>query len=359
MSGTEQSGAKGSKFSMARLMVTILIVILCAIVIYQVGMQQVPKEDATRTMRILGLGEPKPRELAPGLTDADGDMIADAPTVATELVDPQAILFSFIASPEAVASEQAWQPMVDHLASATGKPVQYLRFDTAADQLKAIKEGRLHVTVVNTGNVPEAVTACGFIPVATPANGESKQGYTMKIIVPADSSIKDPAGLKGTEVTFTTADSNSGCKAPMEALYRKYKLMPGSDYHIIYSRGHEQSIRGIASGQYQAAAVASDLLEQVIAKGEVKESDFKTIYTSEQFPALAVGYVYNLEPKLADSVRSALLAFDPTDTTVASNLAQGVTGFAPVSYKDDWALVRRIDESFTPAHSEGAAKSGS
>jgi len=168
----------------------------------------------------------------------------------------------------------------------------------------------------------------------------------MKIIVPANSTIQDPAGLKGVEVAFTTAGSNSGCKAPMEVLLRQFKLVPGADYHIVYSRGHEQSIKGIAQGQYQAAAVASDLLEQAIAAGAIKETDFRTIYTSEQFPALAIGYVYNLKPELAQKVRAAILAFNPQGTSAADRLAEGVTGFAPVSYKDDWALVRRIDESF-------------
>lgn len=361
MSGTEEAGKKGSQFSMTRLMVSIIAVVVVGLLAYQVGKRNLPREDETRTLRIFGLGDPKPRTFAPGLTDADGDLIADAPADVDQCIDPQAILFSFVASPEAEASEQAWRPMVDHLAQATGKPVQYVRFESAQDQLKAIKEGRLHVTAINTGNVPEAVAACGFVPVATPAIGTAKHGYTMKIIVPADSTINDPASLKGKEIAFTTAGSNSGCKAPMETLLRSFNLKPGFDYHIVYSQGHEQSIMGIKEGKYPAAAVASDLLDQAIAAGKVSESDFKTVYTSEQFPALAIGYVHNLTPELAESVRSALMDFDPQGTSAAGNLAKGVTGFSPVSYKDDWALVRRIDESFghTPEQPEHAPESGS
>lgn len=346
MNETASAGTKGQTISMTRLMLTIILVILIAVVAFIIGKQQLPKEDAMRTTRIFGLGDPKPREMAAGLSDDDGDLVADAPAEAGALIDPQAVLFSFVAAPEAEAYEQAWQPMVAALAEATGKPVQYVRFESAADQLLAMKEGRLHVTAVNTGNVPEAVASCGFVPVATPAKGESQQGYTMKIIVPADSTIKDPAGLKGVELAFTTAGSNSGCKAPMEVLLRQFKLVPGSDYHIIYSRGHEQSIKGVAEGRYKAAAVASDLLEQAIAAGTIKESDIKTVYTSEQFPALAMGYVYNLKPELAEKIKGAILAFNPQGTPAAERLAEGVTGFAPVSYKDDFSLVRRIDESF-------------
>ena len=349
MTESQQDGAKGQKISMARLMVSIIVVIIIAIVAFQIGKQRLPQVDASRTKKIFGLSDPHPREMAEGLTDADGDLVADPPAEQTKWIDPQALLFSFVASPEAEKSEQAWQPLVEHLAQVTGKPVQYIRFENAPDQLKAIEEGRLHITAINTGNIPEAVVSCGFVPIATPAVGEQKQTYTMKIIVPANSPIKKPEDLKGKEIAFTTAGSNSGCKAPMEVLLRQFKLNPDADYHFIFSRGHEQSIKGIAEGKYQAAAVASDLLDQAVAAGDIEESAFTTIYTSEHFPPLAMGYVYNLKPELADKIKSAIMDFNPQGTSAASQLTGDVTGFAPVSYKDDWALVRRIDESFRPA----------
>jgi phosphonate transport system substrate-binding protein len=359
MTESEQGGTAGRQFSMSRLMVTILIVILCALVAYQYGLRQVPQLDSTRTKRIFGLDERRPRELAAGLVDADSDLVADAPAQPNAWVDPEAILFSYVATTEAADMAQAWQPLVDQLKQATGKPVQYIRFESAPDQLKAIREGRLHVTAVNTGNVPEAVASCGFIPVATPAKSEGNQGYTMKIIVPADSTILKPEDLAGQQIAFTTAGSNSGCKAPMEVLMRLFNLEPDADYRIVFSRGHEQSIKGIASKQYQAAAIASDLLELAIANGEIKDSDFRTVYTSEQFPSVAIGYVYNLNPELAEKVRSALIDFKPQGTSAAEQLSEDVTGFAPVSYKDDWALVRRIDE-YRPAESgETPANGGS
>lgn len=357
MTESEQGGTKGQKFSMTRLMVTIIIVILIAIVAFNIG-KQVPQPDPARTKKIFGMDQPRPRVLTEGLVDANDDLVADAPSDSAKLVDPQALLFSFVASPEAEESEQAWQPLVDHLAQVTGKPVQYVRFQNERDQLDAIKEGRLHVTAINTGNVPEAVASCGFVPVATPAKADGSHGYTMKIIVPTSSPIQKPTDLKGKEIAFTTAGSNSGCKAPMEVLLRQFKLEPDADYYFVFSRGHEQSIKGVAEGKYQAAAVASDLLDQAIADGKIEESAFRTIHTSEQFPALALGYVYNLNTDLAEKVSEALKGFKPQGTAAAGQLAGDVTGFAPVSYKDDWALVRRIDESFRPAKSDDAAKAG-
>lgn len=343
MSDTEQAGTKGLKFSMTRLMLTIIVVLLIAFVAFQVGVQ-VPQADSSRTKRIFGLDKPRANLLADIYTDADGDKVADPPTEPERWVDPQVILFSYIAAPNSEAYEVAWKPLVDHLSQATGKPVQYVRFESARDQLLALREGRLHVTALNTGNVPEAVSLYGFVPVAAPAKSDGTHGYTMNIIVPADSSIKTPADIKGKQIAFTDPSSNSGCKAPMVLLMTDFNLEPEVGYTLVFSRGHEESIAGVAGGKYEVAAVASDMLERAIARGDIEASAVRVIYESERFPAAAVGYVYNLKPALADKIREALLAFQVEDASITQELAEGVVGFAPVSYKDDWALVRRIDE---------------
>ena len=344
---------------MTRLMVTILIVLLIAVVAYQYGLQQVPQqEDASRTKRIFGLDKPRPTMLADIYTDADGDKVADPPTESARWVDPQAILFSYVAAPDSEAYEKALQPLVDHLAKVTGKPVQYVRFESARDQLLALREGRLHVTAVNTGNVPEAVSLYGFVPVAAPALEDGSSGYTMKIIVPSASTIKTPSDLAGHSIAFTDPGSNSGCKAPMVLLMSDFGLDPDGDYHFVFSRGHEQSIEGIADGRYEAAAVASDMLARAEARGDIKESDVRVIYESEHFPSAAIGYIYNLKPALADKVREALLDFKVQDSSIMQELAEGVVGFAPVSYKDDWALVRRIDSNVTPSTKAPASTNG-
>ena len=93
MTESEQGGSKGRKFSMTRLMVTIIIVVISAIVAFNIG-KQVPQPDASRTKRILGLSDPQPRLMAEGLADSDGDLVADIPAEPTKLIDPEALLFS-------------------------------------------------------------------------------------------------------------------------------------------------------------------------------------------------------------------------------------------------------------------------
>ena len=45
----------------------------------------------------------------------------------------------------------------------------------------------------------------------------------------------------------------------------------------------------------------------MLKKGSIKASDYRVIYQSEVIPRLTIGYVYNLEPALAEKVTAAAL----------------------------------------------------
>jgi phosphonate transport system substrate-binding protein len=291
---------------------------------------------------------PKPEDhrLNERFQDADSDLVADAPSDAAELIDPNPLVFSYVAGESAAEDAGLWAGFVEHLSQATGRPVDYLQLSDIEQQLQALKEGKLHVTGLNSGSVPGAVNSCGFVPVCTYGTDEREAGYRMLIIVPESSPVKVPAELKGGTIAFTHMTSHSGFKAPVVVLMQTFNLYPARDYSWAFTTHHQASIRGVAEDRYSAAAVASDLLEAAIASGEIKEGQVRVIYESEKFPPAALGYVYNLNPELAAKVRQAMLDFKFGDTPLAQRFgASGVTQFVPISYKDDWAIIRSTDDA--------------
>ena len=174
---------------------------------------------------------------------------------------------------------------------------------------RRLKKGELHIAGLNTGIVPAAVQRSGFVPVCTFGREDGTWGYTMKLLVPADSPIKDVAGLKGHKITLTRPDSNSGCKVLLALLRDEYDMQPDRDYTWGFSLGHEESIKGVAAKEFEAAPVASDILARMVEKNEVDPNAFRTIHESERFPPATIGIVYNLTPELRDAIRETLLAF--------------------------------------------------
>jgi phosphonate transport system substrate-binding protein len=275
--------------------------------------------------------------------DKDGDLVADPPEDPKDCVSPDVLTFSYVASEEDSVPEAKWKEFTANLAQKTGHKVNYTRFTSIDDQLAAFRKGELQITGLNTGLVPVAVQRDGFVPLCTFGRDDGTFGYTMQFLVPANSPIKNLADIRGHKITFTRLDSNSGFKAPLVLLMDEYHLMPDRDYQWGFSQAHEDSIKGVAAKEFEVAPVASDILARMVEKGDVDPTAIVSIYKSERFPPATIGMVYNLTPELREAIRAALAEFSLKGTGLEGEFADA-TKLVPVSYKDDWANTRRIDQ---------------
>ncbi len=287
--------------------------------------------------------------------DADGDLLADAPTDAGDLKNPDELNFSVVAGGDSEGQEDTWKELIAALEASTGKKVKLQTYADTGEQIRAIKSGDLHVTAFSTGEAPAAVNEAGFIPVASFANEDGDYQITMKIIVPATSTIEKLEDLAPVEIdgkltkrriTFVRPRSNTGCTAALVLLMNEYKLQPERDYRWGFSFDHEESIKGVAKNKFEAAAVASDILDRMLAAGEVDKDAIRVIYESEPFPPSVLGYAHNLTPELRDAITKALVDFAWDGTGLEKKYgASGTVKFAKVNYKDDWNAVREIREA--------------
>jgi phosphonate transport system substrate-binding protein len=302
-------------------------------------------------LRTSGLEHPVVNKLDARFADADGDLVADAPKSEKDFIDPPTLTFCYVTgSADPAPYKQAWSDFTKHLSEVTGKPVEYAAVDSDQDEakaLRAMRDGTLQVAGFNTGRVGIAVDACGFVPVAL-LGGDAKSagGKThTEIIVPADSSIQTLADLKGHILALTDPESNSGYKAPVVFL-ADHGLRYGKDYEPRYTGGHDASIAGIAAHRYDAAAVAADLLQRALATGAIKKDQYRSIFQSEPFPTAGLGYAHNLKPELAKKIRDAMLSYSWKGTTMEKFFTDaGQSGLAPLNYKDDFSIVRRVDNA--------------
>jgi phosphonate transport system substrate-binding protein len=311
------------------------------------------EERQESTVQLTGLLSPagERNKLDEAYVDADGDLVADAPGDAAKLADPAVLRFCYVAAEDHAPYREAFADFMAHLSKVTGKKVEYVEYEATEDHLSAMKNGALDVTAFSTGSVPAAVCQAGFVPVACLGTEAGGSKYEMHIVVRPDAGIGSVPDLKGKDLALTDAGSNSGYKAPLVMIKSDFGLLPGRHFGVRYSGGQEQSIKGLADGTYQAAAVASDVLGREVAAGRVKEGQFKSIYKSESFPTAAFGYAHNLTPALAAKVREAILGFRFAGTSMERFFAGSTQDrLVPVNYKNDWSLVRRIDDAMGSAY---------
>jgi phosphonate transport system substrate-binding protein len=349
MSDANPSPGTTPSFSFGRVLILALplaLVVWGAYKMYGGNVQQEQLEAEARGQRnafsgLFGAGG-EALTLAADYKDADGDLLADAPA-AEDCIDPEVIKFSYVASSDSSGAEETWKELLAALQEKLGKTIQLVAYTDTGEQQRALKAGALHITAFGTGEVQGAVNGAGFIPLACFADQNGDYRYKMQIIVPTDSDVQKVDDLKGGRFTFVRPRSNSGCTAALVMLMEKHDLQPERDYAWGFSFGHEKSIHGIADNTFQAAAVASDILERMVASGDVPAESFRIIYESEPYPPGVVGYAYNLKPELRDGIRETLLAFDWAGTGLEKSYgASGAVKFAPVTYKEDWQGVREL-----------------
>jgi phosphonate transport system substrate-binding protein len=285
-------------------------------------------------------------DLADRFCDRDGDLIADIPSDAAELIDPDTLIFAYTPVEDPAVYRDVWAGFLEHMEAVTGKDVQFFAVDSNAAQLEAMRAGRLHVAGFNTGSVPFAVNTAGFRPFAMMAAADGSFGYEMEIIVPADSDLQSPADLAGRTVAFTSPTSNSGFKAPSAILVSEFDLVADEDFDTVFSGAHDVSILGVANGDYEAASIANSVKGRMLDRGLFEAEDIRVIYQSQTFPTTAYGVVYNLVPELQDAIREAFFSFDWEGTALAEEFGRnGEDQFLEISYEEYWAVIRQIDRA--------------
>lgn len=280
--------------------------------------------------------------------DRDGDMVADAPADPRQVADPKDLIFSYTPLEDPSVYVGVWDSFLKHMEKVTGRRVRFFQVQSYAAQLEALRSGRLHVAGVNTGSVPVAVNCGGFVPFAMMAMNDGSFGYEMEIIVPAKSSIRTPVDLKGKTVAFSAPTSNSGYKAPSAILESEFKLIAGKDYKTTFSGKHDNSVLGVANGDYEAAAIANVTMKQMAARKVFEPADIRSIYKSQTFPTTGYGYAHTLSPALAAKIKEAFFTFPWAGSGLEKEFAE--EKFIPITYKTDWDVVRKVDAAMKIAY---------
>ena len=154
-------------------------------------------------------------------TDADGDLVADAPEDESQLRNPGTLVFAYTPVEDPAIYEDIWDPFIQHLEEVTGKDVQFFAVQSNSAEVEAMRSGRLHIAGFSTGPTPFAVNLAGAVPFAIMGSDDVRFGYTLQIYTQADSDIKEISDLAGKRVAHTSPTSNSGNLAPREQAGRR------------------------------------------------------------------------------------------------------------------------------------------
>jgi phosphonate transport system substrate-binding protein len=273
--------------------------------------------------------------------DADQDLVADAPTDPAKMRDPSTLVFAYTPVEDPAIYANLLKPFVEHLNTCIGRRVVYFSVQSNTAQIEAMRSGRLHIAGFSTGPTAFAVNMAGAVPFAAGGSEAGPRGYRLVALVKASSPYHTIADLKGKRVAHTSPSSNSGNLAP-RVLFPTLGLTPDLDYKPLMSGGHDKSILGVNHGDYDMAAVADDVFERMVNRGNVKREDFRAIYTSDVFPTNGYVHAHDLKPELSARIRDCFFSY--TFTPEERKEFNGEDRYVPINYRDQWAVVREVAE---------------
>jgi phosphonate transport system substrate-binding protein len=274
--------------------------------------------------------------------DENRDLVADPPKDAKKWKNPSTIVFTYTPVEDPAVYENIFRPFTQHLSACLDRKVVFYQVQSNAAEIEAMRSGRLHVGGFSTGPTQFAVNLAGAVPFAVKGSAKEFQGYNLIVLVKSGSPYHKLADLKGKKFAHTSPSSNSGNLAP-RALFPKEGLVPEQDYKVIYSGKHDQSALGVVSGDYDAAAVASDVYERMVRRGQIKEGELRVIYRSQKFPTSSFAYAHDLEPKLVDRMLSCF--YDYRFPAEMQKAFDGADRFVPINYQTTWQIVRDVAKS--------------
>ena len=287
--------------------------------------------------------------------DDNGDLVADTPTDSAKWLNPDTLIFSYTPVEDPSVYENVFTEFMNYLASKTGKKVKWYGAESYAAQVEAMRSGRLHVAGISTGPTVFGVNLAGYVPIAIMGKADGQFGYRLQLITHKSSDIMKVSDMKGRKIAHVTPSSNSGNQAP-RALFKSMGVVPDKDYKVNYSGKHDNSIMGVANKDYDAAPIASSVLDRMHDKGIVNKDDLRIIWQSRLFPTTSYGYVYNLKPDLQQQITDAFLSFDWTGTALKKEFGRKSDKFMAITFKEHWSDIRTIQETNGVVYSDAALK---
>ncbi|SJZ40252.1 phosphonate transport system substrate-binding protein [Pilibacter termitis] len=160
--------------------------------------------------------------------------------------------------------------------------------------IEAMKSGKIDVLLVTPMSYWQAKEVANAEPLVTTTSMGSTPYKTVFIVGKKDTKTKSLEDLKGKSFAFVDQASSSGYMYPKSTLINQLKLesdkleSPGYFFkNVAFSGKHDSSIMGVVKGDYDAAAVAAQIIPQLVQAGMIKEGDIRQIAETEEIPNAA------------------------------------------------------------------------
>lgn len=199
-----------------------------------------------------------------------------------------------------------YQKLLDYLGQRLGVKVRALDYPSYEEVNQRLQTGEVELAFVCGGPYVDGQEVFGLqLLVAPEVKGRAE--YHSYLIVPADSPANSLTDLRGKTFAFADPKSNSGYIAPSYELAKMGETPEGFFSSFVFTYAHDRSIRIVADGLVDGAAVDSLIWDYLVEREPQLLKQVKVIAQSPPFGIPPVVTSPSLDPKRAQAIRDQLL----------------------------------------------------
>ncbi len=208
-----------------------------------------------------------------------------------------------------VSSLTLYDQLADYMAEKLGQPVELVLGKTYAEINDLVKSGDVTLALVCTNPFLQGQEEFGMELLAAPEVVGQPYYYSL-LIAPTGLNVSSLADLRGMTFAFTDPLSNSGRLAPLYQLALLGQTPESFFSRTIFTYAHDNSIRAVADGLVDAAAVDSQVYEYLQITEPELVSKVKVIERWGPFGISPVVVNPHLDPELKARLREVFLGMD-------------------------------------------------
>jgi phosphonate transport system substrate-binding protein len=200
-----------------------------------------------------------------------------------------------------------YKGLSEYIGRRVGRPVRLIHKAEYAEVNHLLKDEKLDLAFVCSGPYATGHDEFGLKLVAAPVvNGQP--AYFSYIIAPKSSEATSLASLKGSVFAFADPQSNTGCLVPTYMLSTMGETPETFFKETFFTYSHDNSIKAVANGEADGAAVDSLIWDYESATDPAFTSKTRIVQRSEPFAIPPVVARAGLDATLTAAIRQAFLS---------------------------------------------------
>src|SRR5678815_5520539 len=206
--------------------------------------------------------------------------------------------------------QRKFKPLGEHLKKETGLDVQFIPVTDYAAVVEGLATNKLDLAWLGGFTYVQAKlrTSGGAVPIVQRAEDAK---FTSRFIVPAASTAKTLADLKGKTFAFGAPSSTSGSLMPRYFL-QQAGIDPERDFKsVAFSGAHDATVAFVASGRAEAGVLNASVMDKLVESKNPNAEKVRVLAVTPPY------FDYNwtvrpgLDAALTKKITDAFLKLDP------------------------------------------------